>query len=163
MDDKNDPTFARVLEAQRADTRAAPFGERPGGLAWDNYYDPADLVGGRLESPNDRAMAAPVRNVAVACGALPNPFSSHLGYLERPEVLDGILGAIADRPRPEPSSPRALRPRAWATAAELLVPAFLVTWFFAASLWPLVLRAGTGDPLGWLALVLLLGTLFGFA
>jgi hypothetical protein len=163
MDDKNDPTFAAVLERMRADTRVGPFADRPEGLAWDNGYDPADLVAGRLESPNDRAMSAPVRNVAVACGAFPNPFTSHVGYLDRPEVLDGILDAVRDRPRPAPSPPRALRPRAWATAAELLVPAGLLTWFFACGLWPLVARASTGDPLGWIALVLLLATLFAFA
>ena len=163
MDDNNDPTFARVLEAQRADTMAPPFDRRPGGLAWDNYYDPADLVAGRLESPNDQAMAAPVRNIAVACGALPNPFTTHLGYLDQDEVLDGILGAIDGRPQPAPSSPRALRPRAWATAAELLLPAALIAWFVAHSLWPVLARAGEGDPLGWLALVLLLVTLLAFA
>jgi len=163
MDDNNDPTFARVLEAQRADTMAPPFDRRPGGLAWDNYYDPADLVAGRLESPNDQAMTAPVRNIAVACGPLPNPFTTHLGYLDQADVLDGILGAIDGRPRPAPSSPRALRPRAWATAAELLLPAALTAWFVVHSLWPLLARAGEGDPLGWLALVLLLGTLFAFA
>ncbi len=163
MDDKNDPTFARVLEAQRSDTRAAPFDERPGGLAWDNYYDPADFVAGRLESPNDRAMAAPVRNVAVACGPLPNPFSTHLGYLDQAVVLDGILAAIQGDWRPEPSSPRALRPRAWASTAELLLPTGWLVWFFFAQLWPLLAGAGTGDPLGWFALVLLIATLLAFA
>ena len=163
MDDGNDPTFAAVLEAQRADTQVKPFDARPGGLAWDNWYDPADLVAGRLESPNDLRMTAPVRNVAVACGAFPNPFTSHGGYLDRNEVLDGILGAIAGAPRPSPSPPRALRPRAWATAAELLVPAGLLGWFFVGVLWPLVLRAAGGDPIGWLALVLLLASLFAFA
>ena len=163
MDDKNDPTFAAVLEAQRADTRAFPFTDRPEGLAWDNFYDPADLVAGRLESPNDRAMTAPVRNVAVASGALPNPFTSHVSYLDHAKVLDGILDAIAGRARPAPSQPRALRPRAWATAAELLVPAGLLGWFFVCQLWPLVARAAHGDPLGWMALVLLLATLFAFA
>src|SRR4029079_17365380 len=68
MDDKNDPTFAAVLETLRADTRVGPFEDRPEGLPWDNGYDPADLVAGRLESPNDQDMTAPVRNVAVACG-----------------------------------------------------------------------------------------------
>ncbi len=163
MDDNNDPTFAAVLEAQRADTRSGPFLDRPEGLAWDNFYDPADLVAGRLESPNDRAMGAPVRNFAVRSGAFPNPFTSHLRYLDGPFVLDGILDAIAGRPRPLASSPRALRPRAWATAAELLVPAGLLWLFFWAELWPLVARAGNGDPLGWIALVLLLATLFAFA
>ena len=163
MDDKNDPTFAEVLETLRADTRTGPFEDRPEGLAWDNWYDPADLVAGRLESPNDRFMTAPVRNVAVACGAFPNPFTSHLGYLDRPEVLDGILEAIAGGPRPQGSSPRALRPRAWATATELLAGAGLLGWFFVAGLWPLVARAGHGDPLGWIALILLLATLFAFA
>ena len=163
MDDKNDPTFAAVLERLRADTRSGPFENRPEGLAWDNWYDPADLVAGRLESPNDRDMTAPVRNVAVACGRFPNPFTSHNGYLDRPQVLDGILDALAGRPRPVASSPRALRPRAWATAAELLVPAGLLAWFFVAGLWPLVERAGQDDPLGWIALVILMATLFAFA
>ena len=163
MDDKNDPTFAGVLERLRADTRVGPFEDRPEGLAWDNWYDPADLVAGRLESPNDRDMTAPVRNVAVACGAFPNPFTSHNGYLDRPEVLDGILDALAGRPRPVASSPRALRPRAWATALELLVPAGLLAWFFVCGLWPLVERAAQGDPLGWIALVILMATLFAFA
>jgi hypothetical protein len=163
MDDKNDPTFAAVLERLRADTRVGPFEDRPEGLAWDNWYDPADLVAGRLESPNDRDMTAPVRNVAVACGAFPNPFTSHNGYLDRPEVLDGILDALAGRPRPVASSPRALRPRAWATAVELLVPAGLLTGFFIVALWPLVERAAQGDPLGWIALVILMATLFAFA
>jgi hypothetical protein len=163
MDDKNDPTFAAVLERLRADTRVGPFADRPEGLAWDNWYDPADLVAGRLESPNDQDMTAPVRNVAVACGAFPNPFASHNGYLDRPEVLDGILDALAGRPRPIASSPRALRPRAWATALELLIPAGLLAWFFVCGLWPLVERAGQGDPLGWMALVILMATLFAFA
>jgi len=163
MDDKNDPTFAAVLETLRADTRTGPFEGRPEGLAWDNWYDPADLVAGRLESPNDREMTAPVRNVAVACGVFPNPFTSHAGYLDRPEVLDGILEAIAGGPRPAGSSPRALRRRAWATAFELLLGAALLAWFFAWGLWPLVAGAGHGDPLGWIALVLLLATLFAFA
>jgi len=78
-------------------------------------------------------------------------------------VLDGILDAIAGAPRPAPSSPRALRPRAWATAAELLVPTALLGYFLVHSLLPLVLRAGQGDPLGYLALILLLATLFVFA
>jgi hypothetical protein len=163
MDDKNDPTFAAVLETLRADTRTGPFEDRPEGLAWDNWYDPADLVAGRLESPNDRAMTAPVRNVAVACGPLPNPFTSHAGYLDRPEVLDGILEAIAGGPRPAGSPPQALKPRAWATAIELLLIALLLSWFFSWGLWPLVERAALGDPLGWIALVLLLASLFAFA
>ena len=163
MDDKNDPTFAAVLEALRADTRVPPFDERAGGLAWDNYYDPADLVGGQLESPNDRAMTAPVRNVAVSCGAFPNPFTCHVSYLEGTEVLDGILGGIAGRPRPAPSPGQALKWRAWVTALELLVPTALLAWFLMGALWPLVARAAHGDPLGWIALVLLLATLFAFA
>jgi len=163
MDDKNDPTFAKVLEVLRVDTRFGVFGARPDGLAWDNYYDPADLVAGRLESPNDRTMTAPVRNVAVANRAFPDPFTSHMAYIDNPKVLDGILDAIAGAPRPAPSSPRALRPRAWATAAELLVPTALLCYFLVHSLLPLVLRAGQGDPLGYLALILLLATLFVFA
>ena len=63
----------------------------------------------------------------------------------------------------DPPSPRALRPRAWATALELLLVAALLSWFFVVGLWPLVARAGLGDPLGWIALILLLVTLFAFA
>ncbi|MEP7029123.1 MAG: hypothetical protein ABI960_11045, partial [Candidatus Eisenbacteria bacterium] len=120
-------------------------------------------VAGRLETPNDRDMSAPVRNVAVACGSWPNPFSAHMGYLDQDAVLDGILGAIADRPRPAASPPRALRPRAWATAAQLLLPTAVLVGFFFGALWPLLARAAAGDPLGWLALVLLLAMLGAFA
>ncbi|MEO6461813.1 MAG: hypothetical protein ABIP29_01940 [Candidatus Eisenbacteria bacterium] len=162
-DDRADATFRRVLETLRVDTAGPPFDGRPGGLAWDNYFDPADLVAGRLESPNDRAMTAPVRNVAVANGAFPNPFSTHLDYLRNDRVLDGLLAAIAGEARPTPSPAGVHRARAWVTAAELLLPAAVLAVFFFRELLPLVFRAAQGDPLGWGALAILLATLFFFA
>ncbi len=162
-DDRADPTFRRVLETLRVDTAGPPFDGRPGGLAWDNYFDPADLVAGRLESPNDRAMSAPVRNVAVANGSFPNPFSTHLDYLKNERVLDGLLAAIAGEGRPTPSPAGLHRARAWVTAAELLLPAAVLAVFFFRELLPLVSRAAQGDPLGWGALGILLLTLFWFA
>jgi hypothetical protein len=162
-DDRGDATFRKVLETLRVDTAGAPFDGRPGGLAWDNYFDPADLVAGRLESPNDRAMTAPVRNVAVANGRLANPFSSHQDYLKNPRVLDGLLGAIAGEARPTPSPAGLLKARAWVTAAELLLPAAVLALFLVGELLPLVARAALGDPLGWGALAILLLTLFWLA
>ena len=162
-DDRADATFRRVLETLRVDTAGPPFDGRPGGLAWDNYFDPADLVAGRLESPNDRAMRAPVRNIAVANGAVPNPFTTHQDYLRNARVLDGLLGAIAGEGRPTPSPAGTHRSRAWVTAAELLLPAALLAVFFGSELLPLVARAASGDPLGWGALAILLATLFFFA
>ncbi|MGH7725121.1 MAG: hypothetical protein ACREOU_06790 [Candidatus Eiseniibacteriota bacterium] len=162
-DDRHDATFAAVLESLRVDTRFGRFADRPGGLAWDNYYDPADLIGGRLESPNDRALEAPVQNVALANGAFPNPITSHTGYIENPALLDGLIAAIAGGPRVPSSPPEALMSRAGWTAAELLVPAALVFAFLLAQLLPLVALAATGDPVGWAALVLLIATLFWLA
>jgi len=162
-DDRADPTFRRVLETLRVDTAGAPFDVRPGGLAWDNYFDPADLVAGRLESPNDRAMSAPVINVAVANGGFANPFTTHVDYLLNRIVLDGVLAAIAGDARPSASPPGVLRGRAWWTAAELLLPAAVLAVFLVAQLLPLVARAVQGDPLGWGALAILLATLFFFA
>lgn len=162
-DDRADPTFRRVLETLRVDTAGAPFDARPGGLAWDNYFDPADLVAGRLESPNDRAMTSPVINVAVANGEFANPFTTHLDYLQNQVVLDGVLAAIEGDARPAPSPPGVLRGRAWWTAAELLLPACVLAVFLLGELLPLVARAAQGDPLGWGALAILLATLFFFA
>jgi hypothetical protein len=162
-DDRADPTFRRVLETLRVDTAGAPFDTRPGGLAWDNYFDPADLVAGRLESPNDRAMTSPVINVAVANGEFANPFTTHVDYLKNRIVLDGVLTAIQGDARPAPSRPGTHRARAWWTAAELLLPAAVLAVFLVAQLLPLVGRAADGDPLGWGALAILLLTLFLFA
>ncbi len=162
-DDLQDPTFAAVLEALRVDTRFGRFGDRPGGLAWDNYYDPAALIAGRRESPNDRALEAPVRNVALANGVFPNPVTTHVGYIENPVLLDGLIEAIRGGARPEASAPLALRTRAWWTAVELLIPAALLLVFLGGQLLPLVARAAAGDPVGWAALFILIATLFWLA
>lgn len=162
-DDLHDPTFAAALEAQRVDTRFGRFGERVEGLAWDNYYDPADLVAGRLESPNDRAMHAPVRNVPVANGVWPNPFTTHQAYLDHPKLLDGLLEAVRGDGRPDPGNPKAHRLRAWWTAAQLVLPAAVLFYFLGRELLPLAARAATGDPAAWAALALLIATLFWMA
>jgi hypothetical protein len=158
-DDRNDPTFRAILEAMKVDTGYGRFGASGRGLAWDNFYDPADLIGGRLESPNDPAMRFPVRNVAVRNGEVPNPYQGHVGYLANPDVLDGILGAIEGPVRPPRSELRAYGERAWATTIELLALTGFVALFVTDQLLPLVLGASWGDPIGWIALALLIAML----
>ncbi len=152
-DDGNDPVFRDILEKLRVDTGHKVFG---GGLAWENYYDPADLIGGRLESPNDRWMTHPVRNVAVANRPIPDPAHAHTAYLENDTVLAGILRAIQGDAPPSPSAPGAHGARAWVTMIEIVLVTAGIAYFVATQLAPVVGVGPAADLFAWVALALVI-------
>jgi len=99
-DGKRRHRYHRVVEDLRGDLGTEPFGNNNGKrwIHWVNFWDPADVVSGPLETPvNRRNPGIQIDNVSVIGTPIANPMSAHTHYLDRREVLDALVEVITQR------------------------------------------------------------------
>jgi len=140
--------YQRVVESARGDVRAflARADERV--ARWINFWDPADVISGSLQSPlplswEDPSSGEPIgpgrrrqlqiANIEVAGGS-PRPDTSHTGYLRSPAihatVVPTIYNCIFNDRFQDPLPARA----PWSIQLALAIP-ILLTWLATPVLW----------------------------
>lgn len=102
FESKRDSGFQhrRIVDHLRGDISTEPFTRnRKPHTHWVNFWDPADIIGGALQSPTGKDdIANQVDNLRVANMKAPDPATAHNGYWQNRLVVERLFAmAYLDR------------------------------------------------------------------